>query len=111
MASLASKRCLAHRDREAAARCPQCEQFFCRECVTEHDDVVICTSCLRKQDRTETKPSRFSLRWLVRLTMGGAGFIFCWIIFIWIGRILLAFPAEFHEADMWQVGFWERGMD
>jgi len=111
MASIASKRCLVHLDREAAARCPECEQFFCRECVTEHDDLVICTSCLRRERKDAPEKSGFSLRWMFRLFLGGAGFIFCWIIFIWIGRALLSVPTEVHEAKAWKVQFWERGMD
>ena len=79
--------------------------------MTEHDDVVICTACLRKDQKDEPKRRGFSLRWLFRFVMGGAGFIFCWIIFIWIGQFLLAIPAEFHEANLWEVGFLERGMD
>ena len=37
--------------REAVARCPECTQFFCRECITEHDDRVLCSACLKKLAR------------------------------------------------------------
>ena len=46
MTALAHQRCFNHALREAAARCPGCGNFFCRECVTEHDDRVLCAACL-----------------------------------------------------------------
>ena len=45
---LAHQRCFNHATREAVARCPECHHFFCRECITEHDDRVLCTGCLKK---------------------------------------------------------------
>ena len=30
---LKKARCFVHADREAVARCPMCEKFFCHECV------------------------------------------------------------------------------
>ena len=48
MRSLSLQRCFNHAHREAAARCPECTHFYCRECITEHDDRVICAACLRK---------------------------------------------------------------
>jgi len=40
-------RCFYHDFREAACRCPICQRYFCRECVTEHDDRVLCVECLK----------------------------------------------------------------
>jgi hypothetical protein len=51
MSALVHQRCFNHATREAVARCPQCSQFFCRECITEHDDRVICAACLKKLAR------------------------------------------------------------
>src|SRR5438132_254763 len=48
MEILARQRCLNHLNREAVARCPECKRFFCRECVTEHEDRLICAACLKK---------------------------------------------------------------
>lgn len=51
MPALIHQRCFNHATREAVARCPECSQFFCRECITEHDDRVICSACLKKLAR------------------------------------------------------------
>ena len=49
--NLTFQRCFNHAAREAVARCPACGHYFCRECITEHDDRVICAACLRKLAR------------------------------------------------------------
>src|SRR2546429_9979935 len=46
--NLIHQRCFNHALREAAARCPECGHFYCRECITEHEDRVICANCLAK---------------------------------------------------------------
>src|ERR1043166_5979979 len=51
MPTLLQQRCLNHSFREAVARCPECKRYFCRECVTEHDDRLICAACLKKLSR------------------------------------------------------------
>ncbi len=48
MTELWTQRCQFHALREAVARCPECQRYFCRECVTEHDERLLCASCLRK---------------------------------------------------------------
>ena len=107
MAELLSKRCHVHPDREAAARCPACAQFFCRECVTEHDDTVICTTCLKRQTK-QVKRDGFGIGPLIRAAAGLAGTVLCWLCFFWVGRILLAIPSKFHEGSLWQIGFWDQ---
>jgi hypothetical protein len=44
MQDITQQRCLNHMLREAVARCPECSRFFCRECITEHEDKVLCAS-------------------------------------------------------------------
>ena len=68
MSDLSRQRCAHHAHREAAARCPQCERYYCRECVTEHEGRVLCTSCLgtltarsRKSGRRFKGAARFLL--------------------------------------------------
>lgn len=107
MSDLAAKRCHVHLDREAAARCPECRQFYCRECITEHDEIVICTGCL-KQQTTKSEPQGKRTGVLLRGLAGMAGTLLCWICFIWVSKILLAIPSAFHEGSLWKVGFWER---
>ena len=43
------RRCVRHPNRDAAARCPSCQQYFCRECVVEHDGRLLCSDCLRRE--------------------------------------------------------------
>jgi len=104
MESLGDKRCLNHASREAAARCPECWQFFCRECITEHEDRVVCAVCLRKLARAGV-PRRF--RWLSLVTVGQtlAGVLVAWFFFYSAGRILLAIPESFHEGTVWRSGW------
>ena len=104
MPSLAHQRCLHHDTREAIARCPECGHFFCRECITEHDERVICASCLKKIAHAAEQPAR--RRWnLWPVLQGGSGLMLAWLIFYVIGRILLALPDSFHDGTMWQIDF------
>ena len=52
LVNLSQQRCFNHTSREAVARCPECGRFFCRECITEHDDRVLCAVCLGKKGKT-----------------------------------------------------------
>jgi hypothetical protein len=98
---LSSRRCANHRYREAVARCPECTRFFCRECVTEHEDRLLCASCLRKQIHTQKDKSRPFI-FLVRAFQMFVGILLLWIFFYYIGQALLLMPDEFHEGTLWQ---------
>jgi hypothetical protein len=102
MISLAQQRCFNHATREAAARCPECKQFFCRECITEHDDRVVCASCLIKLTH---KPlaQRFALARLLLVAQCVFGLLVTWYFFFLIGQSLLKLPNSFHEGTLWQV--------
>ena len=98
---LASKRCANHWQREAAARCPECRRYFCRECITEHEDRILCASCLRQiasGERKESARGTVILRGFQFLL----GLFILWIFFYYIGRSLLLMPDEFHEGTVWQ---------
>jgi hypothetical protein len=101
MGDLSQQRCFNHTSREAVARCPECRRCFCRECVTEHDDRVICAPCLRKLTATgETRKLRWQNAGLVlRFTLG---FLTLFILFYCLGQILLLIPSSFHEGSLWQ---------
>lgn len=104
MHAVARERCLNHLTREAVARCPECTQFYCRECITEHDDRVICAACLKKLAQAPEKRVRRILPWWP-LAQGASGLLLAWMVFYIAGRLLLALPEEFHEEDLWKLSW------
>lgn len=101
---LARQRCLLHPLREAAARCPSCREFFCRECVTEHDGRVVCASCLRKltAGRGEAKTGRSVLAIGVAAARLAAALALLWFAFYLVGLFLVRAPSSFHDGTMWE---------
>lgn len=102
MSQLLQQRCFNHAVREAVARCPECRQYFCRECVTEHDDRVLCTVCLKKIARVPLTRRPAFLK-ILRLTQCAAGLLVAWVFFFFAGAMLLKIPASVHEGTIWQV--------
>ncbi|MCE9610216.1 MAG: rhomboid family protein [Chthoniobacter sp.] len=100
MTPLAQQRCLHHATREAVARCPECAQFFCRECITEHDERIICASCLKKIAQAAAKPARRRVN-LWPVVQVAAGLVVALLVFHTIGRVLLTMPDSFHDGTMW----------
>jgi hypothetical protein len=100
MRALPNQRCLNHGFREAVARCPECRQYFCRECITEHDDRVVCTTCLKKLAATP-RTKRRSLANVKRAVQCVAGVLVAWFFFFLIGEILVGVPDSFHEGTLW----------
>ena len=93
---------MRHVEREAAAKCASCGGFYCRECVTEHDHQLVCTSCLQRQvKQDDAKPQ---LRWLTWIR-GAVGFVgavcLVWILFLIIGLVLVKIPPDFHDGTVW----------
>ncbi len=102
--ALAQKRCSRHPMREAAARCPECHGFFCRECITEHDSRVICANCLARLGAARTNaPKRKRWKYLWHATQCIVGVMFAWLYFYSWSRILVAIPENFHEGSAWSV--------
>jgi hypothetical protein len=107
MENLLHQRCFNHMRREAVARCPACRRYFCRECVTEHEDKVLCAACLsRKNNPDASRLNRFG--GFVRIFHFLAGGMLLWIFFYYLGQILLALPSSFHEGTLWELGWWNR---
>lgn len=106
MIDLAQQRCLTHAAREAAARCPGCGQFFCRECVTEHDDRLLCAGCL-KQLVQPALTQRWRLAGAARAGQCLLGFVVAWLCFYGLGRALAAMKTSFHEGTVWQLNPYE----
>jgi hypothetical protein len=100
---LARQRCLLHPLREAAARCPSCREFFCRECVTEHEARFICASCLRKlvAARGEKKTARTVLAAAFAAVRLCAALVLVWLAFYLVGLSLARAPSTFHDGTMW----------
>ena len=108
MATLALQRCLHHGEREAIARCPGCGSFFCRECITEHDERIICAACLAKLTRpAEAKARRFRLAALRPWAGAFSGIVVAWLCFYFIGRMLVAIPSDFHADSIWNGSLFE----
>jgi hypothetical protein len=89
MKDLAAQRCYNHAHREAAARCAECRHFFCRECVSEHDDRVLCAACLRKLLR-KSPARRRSFTGAVQFLQCALGVLAAWFFFYLISTSILA---------------------
>jgi len=102
MPDLTHERCFNHAAREAVARCPECGHCFCRECITEHDDRVVCAACLK---RLTHKPltKRPAFVHFLRLAQVAFGILIAWFFFFVIGESLLKLPDSFHEGTLWQA--------
>jgi hypothetical protein len=100
MPSVSQGRCFVHPERDAAARCPQCARFFCRECVTEHDDRVICAACLAHV--VGKRAPRRGTAVLLAASAFAMGFLVLWLSFYACGLVLLRIPSDFHKGTLFQ---------
>ena len=107
MHELIHQRCFNHSGREAAARCPECHHDFCRECITEHDDRVICASCLRKLAK-EPSAARRSFAGVARGLQVLIGLVTVCLFFYLLGQTLLSIDSSFHEGTVWQARWFDR---
>lgn len=103
---LVHQRCWHHELREAVARCPECGRFYCRECVTEHEDRLMCAACLKKVAQGPAR-QRLRLAGLARLGACVGGVWLAWIFFYGCGQALLTMPSTFHEGTVWQALPWD----
>src|SRR5262245_29592616 len=107
MENLSQQRCFNHFTREAVARCPECARFFCRECITEHDDRVMCASCLKRIARPPLT-RRKGFVGAVRFVQLLLGVMTLWFFLYLVGDGLLRLPTSFHEGTLWQVHWLDR---
>lgn len=106
MRSLSLERCFHHAGREAAARCPECRRCFCRECITEHDDRVLCAACVKKLAGVPfTKRGAFV--GVLRVLQLAISLFIVWGCFQLLGRSLLAIPGKFHDGTVWKPSWME----
>lgn len=102
MTLIIQRHCFQHPEREAVARCLECGESFCRECITEHGERLICASCLTKVARA-AKPHA-GHRWretLLPLAGAGTGVLVSWLVFYALARLLMHLPTAFHQAQIW----------
>ncbi len=104
MQPLVHQRCFNHVTREAVARCPECSQFFCRECITEHEDRVICSACLKKLARVPLL-KRPAFAGGLRALQCLLGLFAAWFFFYLVGSMLVKLPSSFHEGTLWEVNW------
>jgi len=102
MTALVHRRCLNHAEREAVARCPECHGYFCRECISEHDERMLCSACLIKL-AARAHPGRRNFGGLFLALQGAAALAAIWFFFFLVSRAMLAVPASFHAGLHWQV--------
>jgi hypothetical protein len=77
-------------------RCPRCEHFYCRECVTEHAGQFVCSACLRAiaAPPQDAKSRWRAVKWVMTPTLCLLAFAVAWIYFYGVGQLLLAsFPG------------------
>ena len=100
MRPLVHERCFNHAFREAVARCPECARSFCRECVTEHDDRMLCAACLARVARRGGARRGF-LRHVGRAGAVALGLFVAWVFFLALGGWVTSLPDDFHARTLW----------
>jgi len=96
-------RCRWHAERAAVARCQSCGGMFCRECVTEHDLRMVCSDCLAKEAKAAVEAGKPKRRLAAPLWIGAqllAGIVVLWLMYYFLGRLLLSVPGDFHDLDL-----------
>lgn len=99
--SLKSQRCYHHINREAAARCPECGHFYCRECVVDHEDRLLCNDCLRAATAKADKRNRGMVVVALQMAAALSGLFVTYLLFYLLGESLLRIPSAFHEGEIW----------
>ena len=99
MSPVLQQRCWNHAEREASCRCPRCLRSFCRECVTEHESMLLCATCLQSVAQTG-KTQRHLLRRFLPATMAIVGLVLAWSIYFGVGQAFLESLAR--PEQTWQ---------
>ena len=100
---LAQTTCRIHFERPASARCPSCRQFYCVECITEHDGKLTCASCLTEthEENVEVKKGRGNWFQPMPIIHALMGLVFVWVVFYVVAQLLTAIPDSFHDGTIW----------
>jgi hypothetical protein len=102
MPSLHLQRCFNHAAREAVARCPECGRYYCRECVSEHEDRLLCAACLTKTAKQPLR-QRGGFQLAGRAVMLLAGILVAWLFFYGTAALLIRIPTEYHAGGLWRA--------
>lgn len=95
--TLENTKCSLHPHREAAAQCPQCRRFYCRECVVEHDGRMLCNSCIDEDSHDTATKKRSILKPLIGICGSCISIALIWTALYWFGVLLKSIPEEFHD--------------
>jgi hypothetical protein len=93
---LFGQRCSMHLEREAAVRCPGCNRFYCRECVTEHENRMMCAHCVTRHSAASAESRFHAMRWLAASV---GGLLIAWLVFYYVGMDLARMPSLFHGGQ------------
>jgi len=96
-ADIGQRRCFHHNGREAAGRCTVCRRDFCAECVTEHDDRLVCTRCLAAL-AVARPPGAGGLKRLAAFAVTAALLLAGWCLFFLLLRAIAAMPVALHDS-------------
>lgn len=94
---LTRRRCRLHPSREAAALCPGCGRFYCRECISEHRERVLCAECLRGVGAPQSA-RRGAFAAARRVLQVASGVLSAWLFFYLLGQALLRLPDAVHPV-------------
>jgi hypothetical protein len=102
MSVIAARKCVRHSGREAIARCPACREDFCRECVIEHEGVLLCAPCLAREAAAKNRKESSS-RWRMgSVILTVLCVVLLWVVFYGFGQFLKMIPADVHEGTVWR---------
>ncbi len=84
-------------------RCPSCRRFFCKECVSEHEDRFLCASCLAREAAPDTRVRPSGRNLLTGAMQLLAGLALLWLLFFLIGNAIRNVPDTFHQEIQYEL--------
>ena len=100
--TLSKLHCFNHSLREAVARCLECNRYFCRECIIEHKERVICAECLERINAQEEKKDSIYLSIITRTIATFITIFILWFTYYAIGEQLQKIPTFFQKGRLFE---------
>lgn len=95
--------CAIHPERQSRARCTECRQFYCGECITEHEGQLKCAACLASESAPSTRRKRRGISVaLAMLIQVAFAITVCWLVFYLFAQTLGDMPDDFHDGTIWE---------